>query len=83
MTLGGAAKQAQMTLSGAGAVDAGRLAVGELTSDSEGTGDHILNAVKSASITARGIGKTVVLGRPVCTVRNMGSGSVTCGPAKK
>ena len=83
MTLGGAAKQAQMTLSGAGAVDAGRLAVGELTSDSEGAGDHILNAVKSASITARGIGKTVVLGRPVCTVRNMGSGSVTCGPAKK
>lgn len=83
MRLGGAAKQAQMTLSGAGAVDAGALAVGELISDSEGAGDHILNAVKSAAITARGIGKTVVLGRPLCTVRNVGSGSVTCGPAKK
>lgn len=82
MTLGGAAKQAQMTLSGSGMVDAGALAVDELISDSEGAGDHILRAIKSAAITARGIGKTVVLGRPVCTVRNVGSGSVTCGPAK-
>ena len=82
MTLAGAAKNAQMALSGAGALDAGALAVDELASDSEGAGDHILRAVKSAAITARGIGKTVVLGKPVCTVRNIGSGSVTCGPAK-
>ncbi|KGB51829.1 hypothetical protein FG91_03877 [Sphingopyxis sp. LC81] len=82
MTLGGAAKNAQMTLSGAGAIDAGALSVDELISDSEGAGDHILRAVKSAAITSRGIGKTVVLGKPVCTVRNVGSGSVTCGPAK-
>ncbi|MBE1527350.1 hypothetical protein GGC65_001806 [Sphingopyxis sp. OAS728] len=82
MTLGGAAKNAQITLSGAGAVDAGALAVDELISDSEGAGDHILRAVKSAAITARGIGKTVVLGKPVCTVRNVGSGSVTCGQSK-
>ena len=82
MTLGGAAKQARMTLSGAGMVDAGSLAVDELISDSEGAGDHILRAVKSAAITARGVGKTVVLGRPTCTVRNVGSGAVTCGPGK-
>lgn len=82
MMLGGAAKNAQITLSGAGAVDAGALAVDELISDSEGAGDHILRAVKSAAITARGIGKTVVLGKPVCTVRNVGSGSVTCGAVK-
>ncbi len=82
MTLAGAAKNAQMTLSGAGAVDAGALAVDELIGESEGAGDHILRAVKSAAITARGIGKTVVLGKPVCTVRNIGSGSVQCGPGK-
>ena len=82
MTLGGAAKNAQITLSGAGAVDARALAVDELISDSEGAGDHVLRAVKSAAITARGIGKTVVLGKPVCTVRNVGSGSVTCGAVK-
>lgn len=82
MTLGGTAKSAQMTLSGAGAVDAGALAVDALISDSEGAGEHILRAVKSAAITARGIGKTVVLGRPVCTVRNIGSGSVECGAVK-
>ncbi|MDZ3833568.1 MAG: head GIN domain-containing protein [Sphingopyxis sp.] len=82
MTLGGKAKRAEMMLSGAGAVDAGRLAVDALASESEGTGDHRFHAVKTATITARGIGTTVVLGRPVCTVRNVGSGTVTCGTAK-
>ncbi|NIJ38566.1 hypothetical protein FHR22_003277 [Sphingopyxis panaciterrae] len=82
MTLGGSAKQAQMALSGAGMVDAGKLAVDQLISDSEGAGDHMLNAVKTAAITTRGAGKTVVLGRPVCTVRNVGSGTVTCGTKK-
>lgn len=82
MTLGGAAKTAQMTLSGAGVVDAGSLSVGALISDSEGAGDHILRAIESAAVTSRGIGKVVVLGRPVCTVRNVGSGSVTCGTGK-
>lgn len=79
MTLGGAAKQAQMTLSGAGMVDAGELAVDVLVTDSEGAGDHRFHAVDSAAITARGIGRTIVLGDPACTVRNIGSGSVECG----
>ena len=82
MTLAGKAKQGQMTLSGAGVVDAGKLAIDDLVSDSEGAGDHILNAVKTAAITTRGVGKTVVLGRPACTVRNLGSGTVSCGPGK-
>jgi hypothetical protein len=82
MTLGGKARQANMTLSGAGAVDAGELVVGDLISDSEGAGDHRFNAAKTAAITARGVGRTVVLGRPSCTVRNVGSGSVQCGAGK-
>ena len=82
MTLGGTAKDAQMTLSGAGAVDAGALAVDALVSDSEGAGDHLFRAVKSAAVTTRGLGKVVVLGKPVCTVRNTSSGSVQCGAAK-
>jgi hypothetical protein len=79
MALGGQVKSAQMTLSGANSLDAAGLAVDALVSDSEGAGDHRLRAVKSAAITARGIGRTVVLGRPTCTVRNVGSGSVSCG----
>lgn len=82
MTLGGQVKQAQMNLSGAGRVDAAALAVDALTSDSEGAGEHMLRAVKTAAITARGVGKTVVLGKPVCTVRNIGSGTVMCGTGK-
>lgn len=82
MTLGGTAKLAQMTISGAGIVDAGALTVAELTSDSEGTGDHIFRAVKSATVTTRGVGKTVVLGKPTCSIRNIGSGTVQCGAVK-
>ena len=82
ITLAGKAKQGQMTLSGAGVVDAGKLAVDALVSDSEGAGDHIFNAVKTAAVTTRGVGKTVVLGRPACTVRNLGSGTVSCGSGR-
>ena len=82
MTLAGRAKTAQMSLSGAGTLDAGGLLAGELSSDSEGTGAHIFHAVKSAVITSRGLGKVVVLGKPVCTVRNVGAGTVQCGVKK-
>ncbi len=82
MTLVGSARQANMTLSGAGTLDAGELAVGELISDSEGAGDHRFRAIRTAAVTARGVGRTVVLGRPACTVRNVGSGSVECGAEK-
>lgn len=82
MTLAGKAKQGQLNLSGAGVVDAGTLSVDDLIGDSEGAGDHIFNAVKTAAITARGVGRVVVLGRPACTVRNLGTGSVTCGSGK-
>jgi hypothetical protein len=82
MTLGGTAKIAQMTLSGAGVFDASALTVGELNFESEGAGDHVVRAVKTAAVSARGIGKTVVLGKPVCTVRNIGNASVTCGGVK-
>jgi hypothetical protein len=82
MTLGGQAKQAQVMLSGASTVDAGALLVDALVSDSEGAGDHVFHAVKSAAITARGVGRTVVLGKPICTLRNVGSGTVECGAGR-
>src|SRR3546814_11104822 len=73
MTLGGAVKTARMTLSGAGALDAGALAVGELISDSEGAGDHILHAGKSAAVTTRGTGKTAGAGRTTMDGRRVGN----------
>jgi len=82
MTLAGTTKQAQMTLSGAGLFDADALAIDALVFDGEGAGEHRLHALKTASVTARGVGRTVVRGRPVCTVRNIGTGSVSCGTGK-
>ncbi|MDK2762356.1 MAG: DUF2807 domain-containing protein [Sphingopyxis sp.] len=83
MTLAGSAKQAQVIVSGAGLFDADALAVGDLKFDGEGAGENRLHAVKIAGVTARGTGRTVVRGRPVCTVRNFGSGSLQCGNARK
>lgn len=82
ITLGGQAKQADVMLSGAAMVDGGGLLVDALVSDSEGAGDHLFHAVKSAAVTARGVGRTVVLGKPICTVRNVGSGTVDCGAGR-
>lgn len=82
LTVAGAVKTGQLSLSGAGVLDAGALAVDDLTSESEGAGDLTVRAVKRAAVTARGVGKTVVLGRPACTVRNMGGGSVSCGTVR-
>ncbi|WP_052071812.1 head GIN domain-containing protein [Sphingopyxis sp. MWB1] len=79
MTLGGAVNQARVILSGAGSLDARNLRADTLVNDSEGAGEHIFHAVKSATITTRGNARTIVEGRPTCKVRNIGAGSVVCG----
>ena len=78
-TLAGRAKTAETRVAGAGLVDATALAVTHLTANAEGAGDQRYSAVRTASVTARGVGTVTVAGKPACTVRNLGSGSVSCG----
>lgn len=77
--LAGRAKTAETRVTGAGLVDASALAVTDLTANAEGAGDQRYNAVRTASVTARGVGTVSVAGKPACTVRNLGAGTVTCG----
>lgn len=79
MQVAGRAKQAQMTLSGASQLAGADLRVDDLTLQNDGAGDHQLTAIKRAKITARGAGRVVISGQPVCTVQYAGSGTVQCG----
>jgi hypothetical protein len=79
MTLSGQVKQATVQLSGANQLNGQSLALDDLTMEADGVGDHQLRAMKRAAITVRGTTNVDVAGRPVCTVRNMGSGTILCG----
>lgn len=79
VVLSGRAKAAETRVAGAGLVDATGLAVTDLNANAEGAGDQRYRAVRTAMVTARGVGTVSVAGKPACTVRNLGSGSVTCG----
>lgn len=78
-TLAGRAKTAQARVAGAGLVDAAALSVTDLTATAEGAGDQRYSAVRTATITARGVGTVTVAGKPACTVRNLGNATVRCG----
>ena len=63
--------------SGAGAVDAAGLSVGELTVNWRSDGDGRFAARATADVDAAARGAVTVLGTAACTVR--GGGPVTCG----
>ena len=79
MALSGEVKQMQAHLSGDNRLAAKDLRADDLNLVAEGVGDHHLHAVKRAAITARGVGRVQVDGRPSCNVQNMSGGSVQCG----
>lgn len=82
LLVGGKVKKANFVASGTGVIAADGLAATDLIVDSEGGGDQRFNALGTATITARGLGRTVVSGKAACTIRNAGSGSVLCGAAR-
>lgn len=80
-----AGKAAGMTavLRGAVALDAAKLNVADLKLTSENAGTATVAASRSADINATGSGSVIILERPACTVRNIGSGSVICGASNQ
>jgi hypothetical protein len=64
---------------GAGTFDAGKLVMQDIKATSESAGAVTLNARRAADITMTGTGSVAVLGKPACTVKNIGSGTVSCG----
>jgi Putative auto-transporter adhesin, head GIN domain len=77
--LAGRAKNADIRVAGAGAVDAAALIVTDLTASAEGAGSQNYYAERTASVTARGVGAVMVAGKAACTVKNLGNATVTCG----
>ncbi len=79
MTLAGKAAQMQATVRGTGNLDADALLSSDAKVTAQGSGTLRLAAARTAEVTSTGTGDVVIVGMPACTVRNSGSGTVTCG----
>lgn len=80
MTLAGRAARVQLTVNGAGGLDAGALVAGDLILLHDGSGDTKAQARYTARVTHTGLGQVEVLGNAKCTVKAAGGGPVSCGP---
>jgi hypothetical protein len=83
MTLTGRARNVQAALNGGGGVNALALSADALRVVAVGPGSSQFTAVRSADVQVSGTGGVTVDGRPVCTVRNLSSGTVRCGTARE
>jgi hypothetical protein len=79
VTLSGRALSVNAAVGGAGRIDAAGLIAQGLVVRVGGTNASSFAAVRTAEVTAVGAAGVAVTGRPRCTVRNLGSGTVTCG----
>lgn len=73
---GGTARTARFVTQGAGAVDAAAMSVGDLTVQSQSSGDSRFTARLTASVSALGTGAVRVAGNAVC--RLSGPGPMSC-----
>jgi hypothetical protein len=79
IALAGRATHARMLINGPGAIQAGALAVDDLTVRLDGPGETDARARYLANITTTGMGRVIVAGSPKCTVRAPAGGTVACG----
>lgn len=66
---------------GAGSIDASAMPTRAVNVRTAGSGSSRFAASQTAAINAAGSASVAVIGRPVCTVTNTGSGQVECGIA--
>lgn len=76
---GGRAAQAAAVARGAAEIRASELAVSDLTLASESAGLVVMQASRSAKVTAMGMGAVEVGGPAACEVKQAGNGPVRCG----
>jgi hypothetical protein len=79
LTLAGTVATLNATVRGAGTFDGAKLAVADLKLTSESAGAVTLSVKRAANVTMSGNGAVKILGSPACTVKNVGSGTVSCG----
>ena len=79
LTVSGVVATLNATVRGAGTLDASNLVAADLKLTSESAGVVTINVKRAADVTMTGNGMVTVLGKPACTVKNIGSGTVACG----
>lgn len=82
MSVGGKVKEFRGTVQGTGDFDGSALAAEDVRINSDTSGTVTINARRTADIVSGATGDTIVLGKPACTVKALGSGRVSCGAAK-
>lgn len=83
VTIAGRARSMSAVNSGAATIEAQALVPRDLSVRSSGAGSGRYAASGTARVDALGDGNVTVTGRARCTVRNVGAGTVNCGPAAR
>jgi hypothetical protein len=76
---GGATLDLTTTISGSGRLDAGGLVARRARIEAEGSADARIGARDEAIATANGTGQLTIIGPARCTIRKIGSSSISCG----
>lgn len=79
LTIAGTVATLNALVRGEGTFDGARLVVSDLKLTSESAGVVTLAVKRAANVTMSGNGAVTILGSPACTVKNVGSGTVSCG----
>ncbi len=79
ISLAGKAKQLRATVQGSGDFDGRGLSADDVQLTADTAGSVAVRAVRTAKVTARGLGEVEILGSPACTVEALGAGQVICG----
>ncbi len=77
--VGGKTKELRATIQGNGDLKAGRLLAEDARINADTAGTIEVSVRRTANVTATGSGDTIVIGKPACTVKALGSGRVACG----
>lgn len=79
LTVGGTVANLTMTARGSGILDAAGLQASDAKLTSETAGQVTLSVKRAVTGTVTGSGSVTVLGKPACTIKAVGSGTLTCG----
>lgn len=79
LTVAGTVANLAVVARGSGVLDAGGLQAADAKLASESAGQITLSVKRAITGTVTGSGNVTVLGKPACTLKTFGSGTVVCG----
>jgi hypothetical protein len=79
ISLAGKAKELVAAIQGSGDLDAQKLTADDAKIAADTAGTISVAVKRAAEVTATGVGETIILGKPACTLKGQGAGRVACG----